>query len=217
MNGIKKVVGMSLGNSKISAPILLAASPQMKDSLFQKAVILLLEHDKDGAIGFVVNNQSSMTLKEVVSFEQMDIPNHIPVWNAGPVDSGSGFVLHNQSCDYFEKQIAPGVALSSSQESLKKLIQNEYDKLSPASNLNTSVFDQKGVLYPFRLLVGYAGWGAHQLDEELFKGSWIQAPLSKDILFNSGCEDMWAKTLQSVGINKISSFSSQEQNQSWLH
>ena len=185
----------------------------MADPHFKQSVILLLEQDEKGAFGFVINHKSKMNLDEVVSLNQVEIPPEIPVWNAGPVDSSAGYVLHNQKSEFFEREVAPGISLSSSQESLKKLVDNA--RASSIQQAGASA--EKPVLYPFRLLVGYAGWLPGQLETELDRGTWIQAPLNHDILFNSNYHEIWQRTMDSVGgTDSYQSMVSGEQGQ-WLH
>lgn len=192
-------------NPDYDLPILLAASPGMKDPNFEQSVILLLEHDENGALGFIINNKSHMTMKEVVAFDKIEIPPEIPVWFAGPVDSSAGFVLHNQKNDYFEREVAPGISLSASQESLKKLVDSEVAK------------EEQKDRYPFRLLIGYAGWGPGQLESEFRQGLWIKAPLDRQILFNSDYQEIWTSTLNRIGIDKNSMVESTDYSGDWLH
>lgn len=183
----------------------------MADPQFKQSVILLLEQDDQGAFGFVINQKSKMNLDEVVSLNQVEIPPKIPVWNAGPVDSSAGYVLHNQRSEFFEREIAPGISLSSSQESLKKLVENARYKQNQDEPLEPSV------LYPFRLLVGYAGWLPGQLESEIERQEWILAPLDYDILFNATYSQIWTRTLDSVGVSgTYSDVVAVEQGQ-WLH
>lgn len=185
----------------------------MADPHFKQSVILLLEQDEKGAFGFVINHKSKMSLDEVVSLNQVEIPPEIPVWNAGPVDSSAGYVLHNQKSEFFEREIAPGISLSSSQESLKKLVDNA--RFVQVDHAEASV--KKPVIYPFRLLVGYAGWIPGQLEAELDSGTWLQAPLDYDILFNANYSEIWTRTLGSVGVSDTYSDMVAVEQGHWLH
>ena len=183
----------------------------MADPHFKQSVILLLEQDEKGAFGFVINHKSKMNLDEVVSLNQMEIPPEIPVWNAGPVDSSAGYVLHNQKSEFFEREVAPGISLSSSQESLKKLVDNARYAHQPGASVD------KPVLYPFRLLVGYAGWVPGQLESELDRGTWVKAPLDYDILFNANYNEIWSRTLGSVGVSETFNEMIPVDQGQWLH
>lgn len=221
-------------------PSLLVASPQLLDPNFCRSVVLLIEHDSKGAMGFIVNQKSDLNLKEVVSFDAVKIPSHIPVWKAGPIDRSAGFVLHNQKNESFEKEITNGISISSSQESLRKLIESEIHLHAkrhakhthlpiernkfPAfhnyeQNLKKEKIDSSEVewIYPFRLLVGYAGWGPGQLDQEIEQGAWVPLPLCQNVLFNSNFEDMWHLTLQKIGMHQDACIPLGSQDTLWLH
>ncbi len=192
----------------LQVPFLLAASPQLRDPVFKQAVILMVEYDSTGAMGFVINNKSHMTLSEVVAFEVDEVLPAIPVWNAGPNDSSSGFILHNQKRNDLEREIAPGICLSASQETLKQMVQ------AVKSGLGNFVLPDSNIFH-FKLLVGYAGWAPGQLEEEFRNGSWIQAPLNKDIIFSSPDDEMWARTIASIGVQKNNTFAPYQRG--WFH
>ncbi|MCB9229384.1 MAG: YqgE/AlgH family protein [Deltaproteobacteria bacterium] len=170
---------------KDQLPLLLVASPLLNDPEFRCSVILLIESDESGAFGFVINNKSHMYLRDVVDPGELKIPDGIPVWYAGPVDSSSAFILHNQESASPEEKIAPGISLSTSQDALIKMVHRVggYDH---------------GVLYPFRMMIGYAGWGPGQLEDECERGFWIPTSLDKDILFNMEYEKIWRYALDLV-------------------
>ncbi len=187
----------------LQVPFLLAASPQLRDPNFKHAVILMVEYDASGAMGFVINNKSHMTLSEVLAFDIEDAVPTIPVWNAGPNDSSSGFILHNQKRNDLERELAPGVCLSASQETLKQMV---------SSVKSASLF---GADHQFKLLVGYAGWAAGQLEEEFRNGAWIQAPLNKEIVFSCPDDEMWQHTIASIGMQKHNTLAPYQRG--WFH
>src|SRR5690606_27252719 len=109
----------------------------MNDPYFQKAVILVVDYDSNGAMGFVINIRSHMTLGEVVHCDVENVPPQIPVWNAGPIDSSSGFILHNQKTGEYERELAPGICLSASQDTLLHMI--EVLKGHPLKDMDDAV------------------------------------------------------------------------------
>lgn len=177
-------------DAKAEVPFIMAASPRLLDPIFRQAVVLVVEFNRKGAMGFVINNPTHMTLDEVVFYEQDEIPPGIPVWNAGPVDTSAGFILHNQKVGRYETEVSPGISLSASQDTLKDLI--EHAK-------NPQTLTQSG-LYPYRMLVGYSGWSAGQLEAEFRSGAWVKAPLSSEILFAVSNEEIWPQTLAIAGL-----------------
>lgn len=176
-----------------SVPSLLIASPQLQDETFKESVVLLIEHDDEGSLGFIINNKSQLTLDEVIHVEDEVIPSDICVWNAGPNGNDAGYILHHKNGT--EKEIAPGFFLSSSKESLKNLIQEA--RIASLSNTVPGTINDD-VLYPYRLLIGYSGWGPGQLEDEIQSGAWYTAPLDQSIIFNALCDNIWNEALESV-------------------
>jgi putative transcriptional regulator len=187
---------------KISVPWLLVATPQLQDPNFKNAVVLVVEHNDDGAMGFIVNRPSQAPLTDLVSADDFDIPSTLPAWVGGPVDTTTGFILHNQPEDDPDLDLATGITLSSSSETLKDMVNDADRRIAKMANLDLSkdTLDEE-FLYPYRFLVGYAGWSADQLEEEIRTGAWIQAPVDRDILFNAPWNKMWDRVMASVGIN----------------
>ena len=179
------------------APGLLLSMPQLEDENFSRSVILMLEHDKNGSFGLVLNRPSEMQLSDVLS--QLELhwaaDTQDVVWSGGPVSPETGWMLHSPSgnCKPLAKTqegrinsdesmlVAPGVALSVSIDKLRELGEN------PPSN--------------YRLLLGYAGWGPGQLAKELVEGSWLHADIDSDLIFSAPSEEMWSLAMRSLGIS----------------
>lgn len=176
---------------KINAPFILVSSPSIKDSQFAESVVLVVEHTDYGAYGFVVNSQSELPIENVLEndVESFELT-HIPVWNAGPVDSDIGYILHNQKPIQNDNRISEGVYLSSSQSSLFDFLENIDKELD--------------CFYPYRLFIGYSGWGEGQLDKEINEGTWYQLPVDKELLFNTHHNQMWREALMMIGIKTTS-------------
>ncbi len=185
----------------ITIPWLLVASPQLEDPNFKNTVVLMVEENHEGAMGFVVNRPSETPLKELITVD-VKIPPAVPAWVGGPVESTTGFILHNQNDITDEKDIdlGEGVILSSSAETLTFMTLDAEKRLDKLSKLDLSKdeFDVD-TLYPFRFLAGYAAWASEQLDGEIRRGSWLQIPLNLDILFNCPWNKMWDRAITSIG------------------
>jgi putative transcriptional regulator len=136
----------------------------------------------------------------VVDHDHLEIPSGIPVWQAGPEDPTLGIVLHNQQQHRYEQEISPGVCLSASQETLSHLIGNFLQQSLASSRQSLG---RAGVLYPFRLLIGYIGWAAGQLEDELQRGIWLPAALDQEILFNMDYQQMWLAVLERTNFKSI--------------
>lgn len=171
----------------LEMPWLLVATPQLQDPNFQKTVLLMAEHDKDGAMGFIINKPAPVSLKDIIVLDHIDVPDNFPVWFGGPVDNTTGVILHNQDEDLPDFHLKPGISITSAEEVLVQMIDHEPEYMATK--------------YPFRFLVGYAGWKGGQLEEELRHGAWIQIPCTDKLLFDTPWNHIWHEALASVGVN----------------
>jgi len=165
----------------------LIATPSMKDSSFEKAVIYVCTHSKDGAMGFVVN-------KTIKAFSFADLAMQMPIdvskpimpidlYQGGPLDKVRGFVLH--STDYMSgDSIEPGggIAISSSMDILTEIAFGS----GPKENL---------------IALGYASWAPQQLEKEIMQNCWMVAEASPELIFRTKDEEKWNKALGSLGID----------------
>lgn len=146
----------------------LIAMPTMTGSYFGDTIIYLCEHNQDGAMGLVVNRPSRMTLIELVAqlnIEPGSISPEVPVMDGGPVARDRGFILHTDD-ERFEASLdlGNGTMLTAAREVLEAIGAGR----GPRSYL---------------VALGYAGWGAGQLEDELKENAWLTCPASLDILF----------------------------------
>jgi putative transcriptional regulator len=181
-------LNMNLANPK--NPSLLVAMPQLQDPNFRRAVVLIIDHSPEGALGFVINKRSPLQLRGILADADFPIPVDTPVWSGGPVLSANGVILHNEAPGASDTEIVPGVCLSSDKNLIAKYC--AYYDGHPSANLDC--------LYPYRFLVGYAGWGPGQLDAEIRMGTWIQASIDKEITFDIKEENIWNACLKAIGI-----------------
>ena len=164
---------------------LLISTPGLNDSIFRKSIILLCEHDKNGAMGLILNkpiisekNKSSF-LK--VIFENMKINSKI--YFGGPVNLQNCFVLHDES--YLLKdtiRISNEVSLTSNNKIIEDIKNNE----GPQN---------------YKINMGYAGWEHGQLEEEIKNGDWLIKPLSQNFVFNIADKDMWEFSTLDLGLD----------------
>ena len=139
----------------------LIAMPSLNDGVFNKAVTYICEHDESGSFGIIINQKTSITLEQIASeikIETGDQYNHNrPIFLGGPVDQGRGFILHRPSGEWKSTlKINDTVALTTSQDILKALVHNEGPK-------------------DCIVALGYAGWAAGQLDDEIANNVWLIA------------------------------------------
>ncbi len=185
-------------------PYLLLASPQLEDSNFQRTVILIVEHNEEHAMGFIVNRPAGIPLRKIVSLPESKIPEAISSWYGGPVGLDTGVVLHNSEgpARANERLIADRVRVSGRPEYIEQLVVAATARLQwLADHGDDPAMTPPGCLYPFRFLVGYAGWGAQQLDDEIRQGSWMQIGLDRKIIFDTPWDKMWETALRQIGFH----------------
>ena len=166
---------------------LLVAMPQMRDPRFTRSVIYMCAHNAEGAMGLVINRLvGSITFPDML--EQLGIAagehgRQIKVHFGGPVDSGRGFVLHSDEYRH-EGTVAvvDGMALTATIDILK---------------------DIAGGHGPRRCLLalGYAGWGAGQLDAEIQANGWLTVPADDHLVFDNDLEGKWDRAIGKLGIS----------------
>lgn len=167
---------------------LLLAMPGMGDPRFHKAVIFVCAHDEQGAMGLVVNRplpDLSMTAlyKQLHIEAQADKNRAITVMGGGPVETARGFFLHSPD---FE--------------------QPDTVKIDKTFSVTGTVDAMKAVAAgdgPEKMLfmLGYAGWGAGQLDAELQQNAWLTADPDPALIFATSPEDKWDRAVHKLGIN----------------
>ena len=182
----------------VSAPCLLVAMPSMLDSNFARTVMLLAEHNSEGAVGFVLNRPSTVPLKSMISVIDREIPPAIPAWYGGPIDTGTAIILHSRKPADGDTEIGANIYLSTSGRILDSLIAESEIAIRERAGGKLP----HDILNPYRFLVGYAGWGPGQLDDEIRAGSWILQPVDPDIIFDTPWSDMWQNITQKIGLGR---------------
>jgi putative transcriptional regulator len=164
------------------APVLLLSMPQMLDPNFARTVVLLAEYGAHGAFGLVVNRVMPEPAHEVIRPDPpMDIRKDVHLYIGGPVEPNRAWVLTtHRELDGDALEITDGVYLSAAPQLIRHTLQSSPDP-------------------HVRLVVGYAGWGAGQLDEELATSSWLMLPVQTDLLFDIPVDVMWETALRRLG------------------
>jgi putative transcriptional regulator len=168
---------------------LLVAMPGMKDPRFAKTVIYMCAHSADGAMGLVVNRElQSLTFPDMLQQLHIEAPpldHEIRVHFGGPVESGRGFVLH--SADYVRDAtlvVDAQIALTATVDILKAIARGG----GPHHSL---------------LALGYAGWGAGQLDDELKANGWLHVEADPDLIFDTDLDGKWNRAMAKLGIDPL--------------
>ena len=164
------------------APALLVSMPQLADPNFHQSVILLCEHDPHGAFGLVLNRRTQTPASSVVRLTPpVETDNGLELWIGGPVEPERGWILTGAEPDDDEGiRVSEGVYLSTSQDFLRRVLEQP----SPTRT---------------RLLTGYAGWSAGQLDAELSASAWLTADADADFIFTTQADVMWEATIRRLG------------------
>lgn len=170
----------------------LIAMPGMADSNFARTVVYVCAHSDAGAMGFIINRSQSLSFAEVLTHLDMvkgeeaivlpDQAREFQIQTGGPVESGRGFVLHSD--DYRSDSSIP-----------------VSDDISLTATLDIVRAIYKGA-GPKRatMLLGYAGWGAGQLEAEIGSNGWLNCPPSEDLIFDRSLDDKYERALALMGV-----------------
>ncbi len=169
----------------------LIAMPGMGGDAFAGTVVYLCEHTDKGALGLVINKPIDITLKSLFEKVELTLDREdlakTPVFYGGPVQSERGFVLHERLGDeggHYSStlKIPGGLEMTTSKDVLEAL---------------SSGAGPKKVL----ITLGYSGWGAGQLEDEMGRNSWINVDAAPDIIFDTPVEQRYDKALSLLGID----------------
>jgi putative transcriptional regulator len=174
---------------------ILIAMPVMDDPRFERSVIYLCAHSPEGAMGIIVNRPAGsidfpgllVQLDIIKKAEQIKLPENaesMKVLRGGPVETGRGFVLH--SSDFFIEdatlQIDDGICLTATVDILKAIARGSGPKHAI-------------------LALGYAGWGAGQLENEIQHNGWLHCAADPDLIFGADSDEKYLRALRKIGID----------------
>lgn len=166
---------------------LLIASPLIGDPRFDRTVIYVCSHDAETAMGIILNRPvTGLRLPDLL--EQLDVSGgehaqDAPVLEGGPVDRDRGFVLHtlDVDCGPATERVGTDLGLTATQEILNALASDK----APAHAL---------------MALGYAGWGAGQLEDEISLNAWLVADADHGLIFDDQPDEKWARALSKLGV-----------------
>ena len=164
----------------MSGPLtFLVASPHLQGSFFEGAVVLLLEHDEQGAMGLMVHLPAGPTVAELLPELAQETA---PVWLGGPVEPSLGWCLYHDPVGLSgEVNLVPGLLMSSSQEVLEAVMASGQE---------------------YMLVLGYTGWSAGQLAGEAREGTWLWVEQdTPELLWGVPPEKRWTEALRRLGVN----------------
>lgn len=171
---------------------ILIAMPAMEDPYFSKSVILVCNHDHDGAMGMILNHPLQLNVGDL--FEQLDMSCETNyqqerlVHFGGPVQVERGFVLHSPATEFnTTMELSEGLAMTSSKDILEAAARDEAPQ---------EMF----------IALGYTGWSAGQLEEEIQANAWLTLPLEDNqqlhkLIFKLPNDDKLSWAMQQLGVD----------------
>lgn len=168
------------GQKNASKGSLLIAKPFLGDPNFERGVILLCAFNEQGSFGFVLNQVTELYLGDVL---EETIYQDIPLYLGGPVEKNTLHFIHRRP-DLIAggEKVMDGMYWGGDFEQVKTLL-----------NINTLTMDD------IRFFIGYSGWSAGQLENELSEDSWIVTTTTPDFLFTTTPASFWREVLKNMG------------------
>ena len=167
----------------------LIAMPELQDPNFSRTVTLICQHDADGALGVVINRPlEQLTLKDILDQLNLSLPETVSpigtaVYVGGPVQQQLGLVLHEEIGDWGSTlKISDNLGLTSSRDIL--------ESISSAEGPDHAL-----------LTLGYAGWGAGQLEVEMQENAWLSVEADCEIIFGTPPKERWQAAASKIGID----------------
>lgn len=170
----------------LDPPVFLVSMPQVGDPFFNRSVVLLLEHNAEGSFGLIINRPLELAVSDVIAELGIEWSGSVDerIYLGGPVQPEAGIALFAGTAipSHSERvqEIGDGVHIANDTETLKALAS------VPPENL--------------RLMIGYAGWGAGQLEQELTRNDWLLAPFAAALVFEPDPTVVWNRALESIGV-----------------
>ncbi|MDH5257448.1 MAG: YqgE/AlgH family protein [Gammaproteobacteria bacterium] len=166
----------------------LIAMPNLQDPNFLRTVTYVCEHNEKGAFGVIINRQLDARISEIL--DQLSIPyeetnEHVSknVYMGGPVEVERGLILHSPVGNWESTLVShEDIGLTSSLDIMRAIAENEPPE-------------------QFFVVLGYAGWGAGQLEQELGENTWLHGPADKNIIFNMLPSQRWDAAAKLLGID----------------
>lgn len=166
----------------------LIAMPAMADSRFAQTLTYIIQHDKDGAVGLVVNKPLDLPLDQLLvdmnskALVPLRRPEQ-PVLFGGPVNTEMGFVLHKDEGSWKHTvAVEEGIHVTTSRDIL--------DAIANGTGPDDYI-----------VVLGYAGWGAGQLEQEMVANSWLTCPADDELLFHLPYERRWEAGIRKLGVD----------------
>ncbi len=168
----------------------LIAMPSLDDSFFGKGVILICEHNDEGAFGLLINKPLDLTLRELLEQTGLTPTSNNteleqPVFLGGPVQMERGFILHHGEAIWqASRPIMENLTLTTSRDILEAIATGEFNEKTFAT-------------------LGYSGWGAGQLENELADNAWLTVQADLSIIFDVPPKERHEAALRLLGVDPM--------------
>lgn len=180
MNIDSDIFRIESNNALPSRGKILISGPFLRDAMFGRSVILLIDHTEDGTIGLVMNKQLPLFTNEIITeFENLA---DIPLYKGGPVATDTLFYLHTLNSIPGALPLGKGLFLNGDFEEIKRYILQ-------GNEVNTRI----------RFFLGYSGWEKNQLATEIKENTWIISEEKSEYLMGNNVRDMWRQALETLG------------------
>ena len=168
------------GSPKFLKGQLLLDSGQLRGSFFQRTVVLICEHNEEGAFGLVLNRNTGSKVGEMVVADLPDELREFPLFLGGPVQPTALSFLHSDAF-ISEANVLPNLNLGHSLDSLVEI----GESFSTARKV--------------KMFAGYAGWSPGQLEDEMKRDAWLTHPASLELVFDTDPQRLWQVVLRQKG------------------
>ncbi|KPF46966.1 YqgE/AlgH family protein [Rhizobium sp. G187] len=172
---------------------LLIAMPGVTSGDFARSVVYICAHSDAGAMGFIINRPQPVTFADLLLHLELidrndaimlpDHARHFPIQCGGPVDQSRGFVLHSD--DYLSDSSIPV---------------SDDISLTATLDIVRAISDGRGPRHA-TMMLGYAGWGPGQLEQEIARNGWLHCAATEDLIFDRFLDDKYDRALAMMGIN----------------
>ncbi len=169
---------------------LLIAMPGIGDPRFDNSVVFLCSHGDEGAMGLIINKLApGVALQTLMDQLEIDIEPAIasaPVYFGGPVETQRGFVLHSD--EYISTvnslPVKPGFSMTATLDVLEDIAEGRGPER-------------------YLVMLGYAGWGPGQLEDEIAQNGWLTTDAEPEMIFTDTADTKWEAALASLGVTPL--------------
>ena len=169
---------------------LLMAMPSIGDPRFHRAVIFICAHDENGAMGLAINQDApGLEFSKILEQLELDPPSdsapQVPIISGGPVEPARGFLLHSSDFEQDDTiKISKGLGVTGTTDALKDVAEGKGPQ-------------------EFLFILGYAGWSAGQLEEELRNNAWLVTDADAKTIFHPKLEEKWDMAMEKLGFDPV--------------